>query len=95
MLTHSGERPHRCPIPDCGKDYSRAANLKIHMRSHTGEFLFFIRSDSFAGSKLRALYHHEQAAVSAARPGEDSFSADAEQMGFAKFLGGHPRGELH
>ena len=36
MLTHSGERPHRCPIPDCGKDYSRAANLKIHMRSHTG-----------------------------------------------------------
>ena len=38
MLTHSGERPHRCPIPDCGKDYSRAANLKIHMRSHTGSF---------------------------------------------------------
>ena len=56
MLTHSGERPHRCPIPDCGKDYSRAANLKIHMRSHTGWFIatFSLKFERLTTLSLRA-----------------------------------------
>ena len=57
MLTHSGERPHRCPVPDCGKDYSRAANLKIHMRSHTGMdfYLTYLICNGFSeGGKATA-----------------------------------------
>ncbi|WWC64853.1 uncharacterized protein I303_107467 [Kwoniella dejecticola CBS 10117] len=31
-LTHTGERPHKCP--ECGQSYLRASHLTAHMRTH-------------------------------------------------------------
>lgn len=37
IRTHTNDRPHQCYI--CGKRFTRAENLKIHARSHTGIML--------------------------------------------------------
>ena len=37
VRTHTNEKPHHCF--KCDKSFSRAENLKIHARSHTGTFL--------------------------------------------------------
>lgn len=34
VRTHTNEKPHHCY--QCNKSFSRAENLKIHSRSHTG-----------------------------------------------------------
>lgn len=31
------ERPHRCPIEDCDKRFSRSDELTRHVRIHTGQ----------------------------------------------------------
>lgn len=36
IRTHTNEKPHRCPT--CNKSFSRLENLKIHNRSHTGQW---------------------------------------------------------
>ncbi|KAH7344973.1 hypothetical protein B0J17DRAFT_637812 [Rhizoctonia solani] len=34
MSTHTGERPHLCPVKGCGKRFSVSSNLRRHVKSH-------------------------------------------------------------
>ncbi|KIP06094.1 hypothetical protein PHLGIDRAFT_472081 [Phlebiopsis gigantea 11061_1 CR5-6] len=35
MVSHTGERPHACPITNCTKRYSTRSNMKRHVASHS------------------------------------------------------------
>ncbi|CAG8635782.1 16950_t:CDS:2 [Cetraspora pellucida] len=35
MRTHTGERPFKCPQPDCDREFSISGALTIHLRVHT------------------------------------------------------------
>ena len=32
--THTGEKPHKCPIKGCTKKFSEKGNMKTHLRTH-------------------------------------------------------------
>ena len=38
LRTHTGEKPHVCPVKGCEASFSRPENMKIHTRIHTGIF---------------------------------------------------------
>ncbi|GIX81801.1 hypothetical protein CDAR_604441 [Caerostris darwini] len=53
---HSGERPYRCS--DCGKDFSRAYNLKQHQRLHIRQRPYPCPHCEHRSTRLGALKMH-------------------------------------
>lgn len=45
LRTHSGEKPHACPVEGCEKRFTKASKLKLHLRSHTGERPFHCEAE--------------------------------------------------
>lgn len=37
LRSHTGEKPHACPVPGCGRAFGGGDKLKIHLRTHSGE----------------------------------------------------------
>ena len=62
---HTGEKPFVCDRVDCGKQFSRAENLKIHKRVHTGEKPFPCQhpgcDKTFSNSSDRKKHSHVHA----------------------------------
>lgn len=54
IRTHTNEKPHHCPT--CNKSFSRLENLKIHTRSHTGEFMMKTKCNQAAVKYLYKVY---------------------------------------
>lgn len=44
VRTHTGERPFVCPVPECGKRFSRQDTLAIHTRKHALPHVFDMES---------------------------------------------------
>lgn len=42
VRVHTGEKPFPCPFHGCEKVFARSENLKIHKRTHTGQFLIIL-----------------------------------------------------
>jgi uncharacterized Zn-finger protein len=37
LRVHTGEKPHSCEYPDCGKTFGDSSSLARHRRTHTGK----------------------------------------------------------
>ncbi|KAI8641666.1 hypothetical protein BD408DRAFT_313876, partial [Parasitella parasitica] len=35
VLSHTGEKPHVCPRPDCGRRFSVQSNMRRHLKVHS------------------------------------------------------------
>lgn len=74
IMIHTGEKPHLCPFPGCGKRFSEKGNMKTHAKTHSkanskkkcsyteimDKLEFSIKSSSDSAEANRAVVHCEE-----------------------------------
>ena len=43
MYTHTGEKPYKCTVPDCQKDFRQSSQLSNHMKQHQAREIEYLR----------------------------------------------------
>lgn len=84
--THTQERPHKCPVANCGKSFGRSDNLAQHLKTHfrpaglVGRSSDLFRNDE--AMRARDMRHDPYAAAAvAARAAAAAMSAPGSAGG--------------
>jgi uncharacterized Zn-finger protein len=60
MMIHTGEKPHECEYPGCGKKFSEKGNMKTHMKTHCKQQKNEFNVRSLIHPKPKEIIHCEQ-----------------------------------